>query len=212
MNIGIIGSGSIGATAARLFVTAGYNVALSNSRGPETLKDLVAELGPKAHALTVEDAAKFGEIVLVAIPFGKFKTLPAEAFNGKIIIDANNYYSQRDGHYAELDTDQTTSSEMLAAYLSGARVIKAFNTIYFEHLAQQGNTNRPLEERRAIFLAGDDAEAKRIVADLITQLGFGPVDTGNLHDGGRQQQPGTSVYNQNVTVQEARKLLGHNDN
>ena len=178
MNIGIIGSGSIGATAARLFLAAGYHVALSNSRGPQTLQDIVAKLGAGAQAMTVDDAAAFGEIVLVAIPFGEYKTLPAHALTGKIVVDANNYYPQRDGAFPELDSDQTTSSEMLAAHLPGARIVKAFNTIYFEHLAQQGNTALPTEARRAIFLAGDDAEAKRIISDLIAAIGFGPVDTG----------------------------------
>ena len=207
MKIGIIGAGHIGATAARLFVAAGHEVALSNSRGPQTLGDVAAGIGVHAHAATVEDAAKFGDVVLVAIPFGKFKTLAAEAFAGKIVIDADNYYPQRDGHFAELDTNLTTSSELLAAHLKGARVVKAFNTIYYEHLAQQGNTALPLGQRRAIFLAGDDAEARQVVADLIEQIGFGPVDMGSLGEGGRLQQPGTSVYNREVNVEEAQEIL-----
>ncbi len=210
MNIGIIGSGSIGATAARLFVAAGHDVALSNSRGPETLQEVVKELGPKAQARTVAEAAKFGDVVLIAIPLGKYKTLPADAFSGKIVVDANNYYPERDGRFPELDADETTSSELLAAYLTGARIVKAFNTIYFEHLARQGNTSLPLDARRVIFLAGDDAEAKRVVSDLITEIGFGPVDTGGLREGGRRQQPGTPVYNADMTVQEARAMTGPN--
>ena len=207
MKIGIIGSGSIGATAARLFVAAGHKVALSNSRGPQTLQDTVKELGPQAQAVTVAEAAQYSEITLIAIPLGKYKSLPADAFTDKIVIDANNYYPQRDGQFSELDSDQTTSSEMLAAYLAGARIVKAFNTIYFEHLAQEGNMALPLAERRAIFVAGDDAEAKRAVADLITEIGFGPVDTGTLREGGRKQQPGTPVYNKDMTVQEAQAML-----
>ena len=200
MNIGIIGSGNIGATAARLFITAGYSVAISNSRGPETLLSLVAELGAQAHAATVEDAAKFGELVLIAIPFISYKTLPSAAFSGKIVIDAENYYPQRDGNVPELDTDRTTSSELLAVHLPEARVIKAFNTIPSQDLATAANTSLPIGERRAIFVAGDDAKAKRLVMNLIEQIGFGAVDTGTLAAGGRQQQPGTEIYGHDVTV------------
>lgn len=125
MKIGIIGSGNIGANAARLFVRAGHEVVLSNSRGGQGLEALVSELGAKAKAATLEEATHFGEVVLIAIPFGKFKTLPERAFDGKVVIDAGNYYPERDGKFAELDNDQTTSSELMAAHLKGARLSKA---------------------------------------------------------------------------------------
>jgi predicted dinucleotide-binding enzyme len=185
VNIGIIGSGNIGAAAARLLTAAGHSVAMSNSRGPETLQSLVADLRALAHAATVEDAAKFGELVLIAIPFISYKTLPSEAFVGKIVIDAENYYPQRDGNFPELDADGTTSSELLAVHLPKARVIKAFNTIRSQELATETNTLLPLDQRRAIFVAGDDAEAKRLVMSLIEQIGFGAVDSGTLAAGGR---------------------------
>jgi 8-hydroxy-5-deazaflavin:NADPH oxidoreductase len=209
MKIGIIGAGKIGATTAKLFVEAGHDVAISNSRGPESLKGLVAELGNKAKAVTVEEAAKFGDVVLVSIPFGKYKSLPADAFNGKIVIDSNNYYPSRDGNFPELDQGKTTSSELLASHLPGARVVKAFNTIWFEHLMSQGNTNLPIEDRRAIFTAVDDAEAKKIVWKLIEEIGFAPVDTGSLHEGGKIQQPGTSIYNKELTAQQAQLVLSN---
>ena len=193
MNIGIIGSGNMGATAARLFITAGHSVALSNSRGPKNLQSLVVELGSQAHTATVEDAAKFGELVLIAIPFASYKTLPTAAFSGKTVIDAENYDPQRDGNIPELDAKQTTSSELLAAHLPEARVIKAFNTIPSQDLATEGNMSLPVDERRTILVAGDDAEAKRLVMTLIEQIGFGAVDTGTLADGGQQQQPGTEI-------------------
>jgi predicted dinucleotide-binding enzyme len=207
MKIGIIGSGSIGANAARLFVRAGHEVALSNSRGGEGLEALVAELGPKAQATTIEEAARFGEVVLFAIPFGKFRTLPAEGFKGKVVVDAGNYYPQRDGNFEELDREVTTSSELMASHLKGARLVKGFNTIWFEHLATQGDTNLPLEERRAIFIAGDDSQAKEVVARLIEDIGFAAVDTGFLHEGGTRQQPGTAVYNKELTAREAADVL-----
>jgi len=207
MKIGIIGSGNIGANAAGLFVRAGHEVALSNSRGGQGLEALVSELGGKAKAATIEEAARFGEVVLVAIPFGKFRTLPAHAFDGKVVIDTGNYYPQRDGKFAELENEETTSSELLASHLKGARLVKGFNTIWSEHLATQGDTGAALEKRRAIFIAGDDSEAKGIVARLIKEIGFAAVDTGFLHEGGRSQQPGTAVYNKELTAGEAGALL-----
>lgn len=207
MKIGVIGAGHIGGTAAKLFVDAGHEIAIANSRGPETLKDLVGELGERATAVTVEEAANFSDTVFVSIPFGKYKDLPADAFAGKIVIDSNNYYPDRDGHYKELDSDETTSTEMLAEHLKGARVVKAFNTIWFEHLRTQGDKNLPIGERRAIFVASDDDEAKEFVSGLIEEIGFAPVDTGDLEDGGRAQQPGSGIYNQNLTGGEAIAIL-----
>lgn len=209
MKIGIIGAGKIGATAAKLFVQAGHDVAISNSRGPETLRDLVSELGNKAKAVTVDEAAKFGDVILVSVPFGKYKSLPADAFNGKIVIDSNNYYPSRDGNYPELDQGKTTSSELLAKHLPGAKIVKAFNTIWFEHLKSQGNTNLPVENRRAIFFAGDDAEANHVVSKLIEDIGFAAVDTGSLHEGGKAQQPGTPVYNKELTATQAQIVLSN---
>jgi predicted dinucleotide-binding enzyme len=208
MNIGIIGAGNIGGNAAKLFAKAGHKVAIANSRGPETLTDLVSEIGENAQAATVEDAAKFGEIVFVSIPLGKYKELPADAFNGKIVIDSNNYYPDRDGQISELDENKTTSSKLLAAHLKGAKIVKGFNTIWFEHLKTQGNSELPVAERRAIFIAGDDAAAKKTVAKLIEEIGFAAVDTGSLRDGGTAQQPGTAIYNQNLTQSEAQAILG----
>jgi len=208
MKIGIIGAGHIGATAARLFVEAGHEIAIANSRGPETLTDLVSELGEqRARAGSVDEAAKFGDVVLVSIPFGRYKELPAEAFIGKIVIDSNNYYPDRDGHFEALDTDGTTSTEMLAEHLKGARIVKAFNTIWFEHLRTQGDKKLPVDERRAIFVAGNDEEAKQVVTHLIEEIGFAPVDTGDLGDGGRAQEPESAIYNRNLTAREAKALL-----
>jgi predicted dinucleotide-binding enzyme len=208
MKIGIVGAGNIGANAAKLIIKAGHQIAIANSRGAETLIDLVAELGENAQAVSIEEAAKFGEIVFISIPFGKYMTLPADAFDGKIVVDSNNYYPDRDGNFAELDDNKTTSSEMLAEHLRGARIVKGFNTIWFEHLRTQGDLNLSTEERRAIFIAGDDAEAKKTVARLIEEIGFAAVDTGNLRDGGATQEPETAIYNRNLTAGEAQAILG----
>jgi hypothetical protein len=207
MKIGIIGAGHIGANAGKLFVEAGHEIAIANSRGAETLRDLIAELGERAQAVSVEDAIKFGEVVFVSIPFGRYKELPAEALDGKIVIDSNNYYPERDGNFSELDNNAVSSSQLLAEHLQGAHIVKAFNTIWFEHLKTQGDKSLPVEERRAIFIAGDDAEAKETVKKLIEDIGFGAVDTGDLNDGGLAQQPGTALYNRNLTQAEAYAII-----
>src|SRR5215210_2875490 len=164
MRVGIIGSGMIGGTAARLFVRAGHDVALSNSRGPESLHETVAELGPRARAMSVEDAAAFGDVVLLAVPWRRPEALPSPArVAGKIVIDAMNPYADGGGM---VDLGGSSSSEETAKRLPGARLVKAFNTIWFKHLAEQGRPELPIEDRHAIFVAGDDEEAKRVVMQL----------------------------------------------
>ena len=206
MKIGIIGAGNIGATVARLFARAGHEVAISNRRGPESLKDLVAELGPHAKAATVDEAARFGDVVLLAIPWRTPEGLPhAEAVAGKIVIDAMNPYTEK-GEPFDLG-DSTSSSEEVLKRLPGARLVKAFNTIYFKHLQEQGRTDVPVDERRAIFVAGDDEGAKQVVSRLIEEIGFAPVETGSLREGGRRQQPNSEIYNRSITGREAQELL-----
>ena len=207
MKIGIIGSGNIGATTARLFAGAGHDVTIANSRGPESLAELVGDLGPNAQAATVEDAARASDVVLIAIPLRAYPDLPAEAFAGKIVIDANNYYPQRDGQIPELDREETTSSELLARHLTGARIVKSFNTMNFRPLGSDGRPDAPRAERLAIYLAGDDEGAKEIVAGLIDEVGFAPVDTGSLHEGGVRQQPGSPIYNNPMLAEEAEAAV-----
>ena len=203
MNIGIVGSGNIGATAARLLAEAGHEVAVSNSRGPETLERLVAAIGPRARAATVEEAADFGEVVLVAIPFFAYETLPTDLLAGKTVVDAMNYYPGRDG---EMNLDGLGSSELLARRLPDARIVKAFNTMYYETLGVEGRPDAPPAERLVLFVAGDDAEAKAVVSGLIEEIGFTPVDVGTLEDG-RKQQPGSPIYNAPMNEAQAREEL-----
>ena len=203
--IAIIGAGMIGATTARLFVEAGHEVAVSNSRGPASLTDLVRTLGARAHAMTVADAARWGDIVLLAVPWRSPEALPpADSVAGKIVIDAMNPYGS-DGSVTDLGA--TTSSEETRRRLPGARIVKAFNTIYYKHLESRGRADLPLDDRHAIFVAGDDEGAKREVMALIEEIGFAPVDTGSLVEGGRQQQPNTPLYNQVITRREALERL-----
>lgn len=202
MKIGIIGAGRIGATGARLFAEVGHEVAISNSRGPHSLRALVSQLGPKAHAMTATDAARFGELVLLAVPWHLEEATPsAELLRGKIVIDAMNPYRPEGGFF---DLGESTSSEIVLQRIRGARLVKAFNTIYYEHLATRGRKDLPVEERHAIYVAGDDQQAKGVVSHLIEQIGFAPVDTGSLREGGRLQQPESLIYNQTFTAREAR--------
>lgn len=202
MKIGIIGSGRIGATAARLFIDAGHEIAISNSRGPESLLSLVAQLGPKLHATAIADTARFAEMLFLAVPWHVESALPLpELLRGKIVIDAMNPYRPEGGFF---DLGNSTSSEIVLQRIPGSRLVKAFNTIYYEHLATRGRKDLPIQERHAIYLAGDDQQAKEVVSRLIEQIGFAPVDTGSLREGGRLQQPDSLIYNQTFSAREAR--------
>jgi len=202
VRIGIIGAGHIGGTLAVRFVAAGHEVAISNSRGPETLPDLVEGAQP----MTVGDAERFGEVVVVSIPLGRYHEVPTDAVEGKVVIDTNNYYPQRDGHIPELDDDSTTSSELLQTHLPGARVVKAFNAIVWAKLRDDG---RPAgdPDRLGIPISGDDEQAKRTVADLIDEIGFDAVDAGTLAEGGRKHQVGARAYTQGLPTAELRARL-----
>lgn len=205
VKIAILGSGRIGAVAARLFVAAGHEAAIANSRGPESLRSLINELGPTARAMTKEEATRFGDVVVLAVPWHMEDALPrAELLRNKIVVDAMNPYDPAGGFF---DLGGSTSSEIVLGRMPGARLVKAFNTIYYEHLATRGNCSLPEEDRHAIYIAGDDAEAKDIVAGLIRDIGFAPVDTGSLKEGGRMQQPDSAIYNETYTAREARKVM-----
>lgn len=205
MRIGIIGSGSIGATLARLWTTGGHEIAIANSRGPDSLAELVDSLGPLAHAMSVEDAARFGEIVVLAVPFRRPEALPrSDLVMGKIVVDAMNPYAEDGGL---LDLAGKTSSAVTAERLPGARLVKAFNTMHWETLASGGRLHVPEDQRLVIFLAGDDSRAKERVSTLIREAGFAPVDTGSLAIGGRLQQPGSKIYNRPMLPAEARRTL-----
>jgi hypothetical protein len=191
-SIGLIGSGSIGGTVARLAVAAGHQVVLSNSRGPQTLADLVAELGPLASAATAEQAATAGDIVVVTIPVRAVTTLPSAALAGKTVIDTGNYYPARDGQITELDSKELTESEYTQRFIPGGHVVKAFNNIFFKHLE---NLARPAgaADRSYLPIAGDSGQAKATVTGFLDEIGYGTVDVGSLSDGWRQQ-PGTPAY------------------
>jgi 8-hydroxy-5-deazaflavin:NADPH oxidoreductase len=205
MKIGIIGSGNIGGTVAQLFAGAGHQVAISNSRGPQSLRDFEKSSYSNIKAMTIEEAIAFGDVILLAIPWIKRQDLPSSGLlNGKIVIDAMNPYSK---NFEVINLEPSSSSEEVAKQLNGARIVKAFNTMYFQHLKTKGNTKLPKENRIVLFIAGDDAQAKSIVSKLIDEMGFTPVDTGTLREGGRKQQPGSEIYNNPMTLQIAQKKL-----
>jgi predicted dinucleotide-binding enzyme len=203
--IGLIGSGHIGQAIARQAVAHGHEVVLSNSRGPETLAELVAELGDRARAGTSTEAAEAGDLVVVTIPFKNFREVPVEPLAGKVVIDTNNYYFERDGHFEEIDEGRTTPSELLADHLGDARVVKAFNAI---QAGQIGSAATPAgtPDRRALPIAGDDPEAKQVVSDLIGEFGFDVVDVGPLAEGRRfdRDQP---AYGAELSAAPLREAL-----
>ena len=203
--IGLIGAGHIGSQIARLAVASNYHVVLSNSRGPETLSALVAELGPKARAATAVDAAKAGDIVVVTVPLKNYRSVPVDPLRGKIVIDTNNYYPQRDGRIPELDNESTTTAELLQTHLPTSKVVKAFNHIYAAALTTDGQP-AGTKNRRALVIAGNDHEAKATVTGLLDQFGFDTVDAGPLKEGWRIQRD-TPGYGPRRTAEELRKDL-----
>lgn len=182
MRVGIIGAGLIGQAVARLAIAAGHAAMLSNSRGAESLAALARAIGCAAGS--VEQAAAFAELAVIAIPLKHYRTIPAAPLAGKIVLDANNYFPERDGRIAVLDQRQATTSGMLQEHLSGSKVVKAFNAILEKHLEADG---RPpgTPGRRALPIAGDDAAAKQGAARLIDEFGFDVVDAGGLAESWR---------------------------
>jgi predicted dinucleotide-binding enzyme len=203
--IGLIGAGHIGSQVARLAVANGYNVVISNSRGPQTLSGLVEELGPGARAGTALEAAQSGDIVVVTIPLKNYRQVPVETLVGKVVIDTNNYYPQRDGHIPELDDESTTTSELLQHHLPTSKVVKAFNHIYAAELTTHGQpAGSP--NRRALVIAGDDPPAKLAVTRLLDRFGFDTVDAGPLKEGWRIQRD-TPGYGPRRNAEELRRDL-----
>ena len=203
--IGLIGSGNIGQAVAHLAVNAGYDVVLSNSRGPDTLQDVVAELGERADADTAEGAATRGDLVVVTIPLKNYVDVPVEPLAGKVVIDTNNYYPQRDGQIAELDDHSTTSASMLQGHLPDSKVVKAFNHIQAGHLREQGKPSGT-EGRRALAIYGDHTDAKQVVGELIDGFGYDVVDGGPLEESWRIE-PGTPGYGAELGADGLRSAL-----
>ncbi|WLD68494.1 NADPH-dependent F420 reductase [Pseudomonas sp. OVF7] len=183
MKIGVIGAGFIGRALAQLALAAGHEVMLSNSRGPQTMSSVLSGIrGVKVGS--AQDAAQFGDVVLVAIPFEHYRSIPAQWLEGKTILDPNNYYPERDGHFPALDRFETTTSRLLAEHFSHSKVVKVFNAIFATDLTEHARPHGA-PDRRALPVAADDAGAKAQVIGLLDELGFDAVDAGNLDDSWR---------------------------
>jgi predicted dinucleotide-binding enzyme len=190
--IGIIGAGTVGAGVARRAVDAGLHVVLSNSRGPETLAALVAELGERARAAGPADAARAGDLVIAAVPLSLHERLPRAELAGKTVIDPMNYAPNADWRAPELDSDELTSSGLVQRYLAGSRVVKALHNVGPKQLL---DLFRPAgaPDRTALPLSGDDPAANQEVTDLLDVLGFDAVDLGPLAESWRSE-PNTPLY------------------
>jgi 8-hydroxy-5-deazaflavin:NADPH oxidoreductase len=186
-HIGIIGAGNIGGTLARQLVALGHRVTISNSRGPETLEGLVAELGPNAAAGTAEEAAEAGEFVIVSVPFGAYRDIPVAPLAGKVVIDTNNYYWERDGHVAELDAGHATVTGLLQQHRPESKVAKGFNHIAAPTILTDG-APAGTPNRRALATASDVDEASALVSALYDDLGFDSVNIGPLAESWRVER------------------------
>jgi predicted dinucleotide-binding enzyme len=185
--IGIIGAGHIGSQVARKAVELGYDVVISNSRGPETLTELVAELGSRARAATPAEAAAAGDFAVVTVPLKSIGDIPVEPLAGKIVIDTNNYYWERDGHFPALDNGEATTSGLLQEHLPASKVAKGFNHILAKDITTNG-TPAGTENRRALATASDYPEASDHVAKLYDEFGFDTVNVGPLSESWRVER------------------------
>ena len=205
MKIGIIGAGHIGGNLARRLTAAGHDVAIANSRGPETLADVASKTGAKP--VRAEDATRDKDLVIVTIPEKSVPELPKDLFasvkKDTVVVDTGNYYPQRDGKIEPI-LDGETESRWVSEQL-GRPVVKAFNTIYARNIVDRA---RPAGDtsRLALPVAGDDLHAKQVVMQVIDEIGFDSVDAGGLDDSWRQQ-PGTPVYGAELDVSGVQRAL-----
>jgi 8-hydroxy-5-deazaflavin:NADPH oxidoreductase len=184
---GIIGAGHIGSQVARAVIALGHDVVIANSRGPETLTALIEDLGPSARAATAQEAGAAGEVVVVTVPFGKYRDVPVEPLAGKIVLDTNNYYWERDGRFGELDRGEATTSGLLQEHLPKSKVVKAFNHIGAADITTDGSPSGT-PGRRALAVSSDYPEAVAFAEDLYDRIGFDAVDVSPLSESWRVER------------------------
>jgi predicted dinucleotide-binding enzyme len=203
--IGIFGAGKVGTALARLLVEAGYEVALTGSPRQTALDLLVSVVAPGARVATPAELVERSDVVIVAVPFGKAATVPWEAFDGKVVVDATNYWPPVDGHIAAIDADERSTSEIHAALNPRARVVKSLNHLGYHDMEDDAMpAGSPL--RRALAVVGDDEGARQVVARLIDDLGFDSVDGGALANG-RALEPGHPAFGRDHSASELAALL-----
>jgi 8-hydroxy-5-deazaflavin:NADPH oxidoreductase len=205
MRIGIIGAGELGGTLAELWANAGHQVAIGDPQGSVASEDLVERIGSSARGVSIEEAARFGDVVVLSGPFGLPDALPpSPSVAGKVVIDAMNAVTESG---EPMDLGGRASSDIIAEQFPDARIVKAFNTIQPNTLRSEARVSTPSGRRFVIFLAGDDGRAKGRVSTLIEEIGFTPIDTGSLAWGARLQEPGSKIFNQPMLPAEARRIL-----
>ena len=204
MRIGIVGAGELGTTLAELWASAGHQVAVGDPQAPAASIDVMERIGSSAQDVTIEQAARFGDVVVLAVPFAPDALPPSSSLAGKIVIDAMNAVTEAG---TEMDLGGRASSDIVAERLPDARIVKAFNTIEPAVLRHEQRRSIPSERRYVVFLAGDDGLAKARVSALIEEIGFTPVDTGSLAWGGHLQAPGSDIFNRPMLPPEAQRVL-----